>query len=99
MSTVYHSQYWAHALSLRGSGASLRKICEKYDISFKPSDTIKPLNNLLKDVAYSALTHKQIITWAELRNNAAHGHFDKYSIDNVKMMYQWVVNFIEEQLH
>lgn len=79
--------------------ASLRKVCTKHEITFQPKDTINPLNNLLKDVAYNALTHKQIITWADLRNNAAHGHFDKYTEDDVKMMYQWVEKFLEEHLH
>ncbi|NQV19455.1 MAG: hypothetical protein HQ534_13055 [Armatimonadetes bacterium] len=78
---------------------SLRKICTKHRIEYRQKDTINPLNNLLKEKAYNSLTHKQIITWADLRNNAAHGHFDRYSASEVKMMYGWIVKFIEDQLH
>jgi hypothetical protein len=78
--------------------STLRKICEKYEIVFNPRDTINPLNEKLKDVAYNMLTYKQIIAWAELRNMAAHGDFDTYGVQEVRDMLGWVKEFAVQQL-
>ena len=41
--------------------------------------TIDPMNvNLAKADVYLALTKKQITSWADLRNNAAHGNYGTY---------------------
>ena len=78
--------------------STLRKLCEKHQIRFSPKDTINPLNNLLKDKAYNRIIHKQIITWADLRNKAAHGEFDEYNIIQVSDMMKWVEEFISSNL-
>jgi hypothetical protein len=60
---------------------------------------MEPLNmKLAKDGAYPAMTQKMITTWGDLRNNAAHGHFDRYSEVDVRQMHQWVGGFVEQQL-
>ena len=78
--------------------STLKKLCEKHQISFSPKDTINPLNNLLKDKAYNRIAHKQIITWADLRNKAAHGEFGEYDIVQVSDMTKWVEDFISNNL-
>jgi len=56
--------------------------------------TIDPLNvALAKDGAYGPLVQKQVTTWANLRNDAAHGHFAKYDADQVKQMLLFVQKF------
>ena len=51
-------------------------------------------DELYKENIYNALTHKSILSWLELRNNAAHGHYENYSIANVQFMYQGILNFL-----
>ena len=78
--------------------STLRKLCEKKQILFSPKDTINPLNNLLKDKAYNRIIHKQIIAWADLRNKAAHGNFEKYNTLQVIDMLKWVKEFVASNL-
>ena len=40
--------------------AALRKLCDKNGIAYSPKDTINPLNNLLKDIVYNRIVHKQV---------------------------------------
>lgn len=61
--------------------------------------TIDPLNvELEKAGIYNQLVKKQITSWADLRNNASHGHFDQYDIRQVEMMLQFVQAFTAEYL-
>lgn len=40
------------------------------------------------------LEQKNITAWLDLRNKAAHCKYDEYSIEQVNLMYQGVLNFI-----
>jgi hypothetical protein len=61
--------------------------------------TIDPLNvALTKAGAYQPLTQKQITTWADVRNSAAHGHYDRYTAEDVKQMIQFVQRFCGDHL-
>lgn len=61
--------------------------------------TIDPLNiALAKKGIYGPLVQKQITTWANLRNDAAHGHFTKYDADQVKQMLLFVQKFCADYL-
>lgn len=82
---------------------TLRKLCELNEINTINSNgksmTIDSLNiELVKADIYNKLIQKQITSWADLRNNAAHGHFDKYDIQQVGMMLLFVQNFCNEHL-
>jgi len=79
--------------------SSLRKLCDKRGVAYTPKETMEPLNvKLAKDGAYQRMTQKMITTWGDLRNNAAHGDFDKYAEADVQQMLQWVSGFVEQQL-
>ena len=79
--------------------SSLRKLCDKRGVAYTPKETMDPLNvKLVKDGAYQRLTQKMITTWGDLRNNAAHGDFDKYTEAEVRQMHQWVSGFVEQHL-
>lgn len=87
--------------------STLRKMCKKHgvDVTDKTgaiitdTATIAPLNDALyKGKVYSKLVHKQIIVWADVRNNAAHGHYDRYTQSDVEDMDKWVRSFVTEQL-
>ncbi|MEK9968449.1 MAG: hypothetical protein VW600_04880 [Ferrovibrio sp.] len=82
---------------------TLRKICTRCEIPVEnesgKSLTIDPLNTaLLKKEIYDKLIHKQITSWADLRNNAAHGKFSSYDKDQVKLMILFVQKFASDYL-
>ena len=82
---------------------TLRKLCELNGIETVNEKgkhlTIDPMNMaLVKTDVYNKLIQKQITSWADLRNNAAHGNFDKYDIKQVEMMLLFVQNFCSEHL-
>lgn len=82
---------------------SLRMLCERASLtvvgnSGKPL-TIDPLNTkLVKAEVYGKLVQKQVTTWADLRNKAAHGKYDEYDAKEVKFMLLFVQSFASEHL-
>ena len=82
---------------------SLRKLSEANDLPVtsqhgKPL-TIDPLNvALTKTGVYGPLVQKQVTTWANLRNDAAHGHFDKYDSEQVRQMLLFVQKFCADYM-
>ena len=77
-------------------------LCKNHsvDIEFKKSGdlVLKKANllnaDLVKAGAYGVLEQKNVTAWLDLRNRAAHGKYDEYSIEQVNLMYQGVLNFI-----
>lgn len=82
---------------------SLRKIADANAVPVmgpkgKPL-TLDPLNSAVtKQGVYGPLVQKQITSWANLRNDAAHGHFDKYDELQVKHMLLFVQKFCADYL-
>ncbi|MFV1450562.1 hypothetical protein VBZ51_15505 [Maribacter sp. HS] len=80
----------------------LRQLCNKHsvDTTFEKNGDLFPkkanlLNaNLVKAEAYGVLEQKNVTAWLDLRNRAAHGKYGEYSIEQVDLMYQGVLNFI-----
>jgi hypothetical protein len=74
----------------------LRALCTKHGVMPIPEN----LNKLNADLyrqppgAYDANNMKLIIAWAETRNNAAHGHYDKVDPKQVDLMIQGIRQFI-----
>ncbi|MBI2470698.1 MAG: hypothetical protein HYV59_05575 [Planctomycetes bacterium] len=82
---------------------SLRKLADGNGVSTTTANgknlTIDPLNvALAKKGVYGPLVQKQITTWANLRNDAAHAHFEKYDADQVKQMLLFVQKFCADYL-
>ena len=82
---------------------ALRKIAEANGVSTinvrGKHLTIDPLNvALAKKSVYDALIQKQITSWANLRNDAAHGHHDRYDADQTKHMLLFVQKFCSDFL-
>jgi hypothetical protein len=79
----------------------LRKLSESNNLPLlnaqgKPL-TIEPMNvNLSKASVYPPLTKKQITSWADLRNNAAHGRYNEYTAADVKDLLFFVQRFLAE---
>jgi len=80
----------------------LRLLCRNYSVptEFEKSGNLLSkkadlLNaELVKVNAYGVLEQKNVTAWLDLRNRAAHGKYDEYTIEQVHLMYQGVLNFI-----
>jgi len=93
--------YYIPAASLIGAVLedSLRKICEKNSIEVPEKTKIDTLNiELAKAGIYNKLVQKEITAKADIRNNADHGNFDKFSKDDVEDMIKWIRRFECEHL-
>ena len=51
-----------------------------------------------KDGAYNALVKKQVTSWSNLRNDAAHGRYEEYDSGQVKQMMLFVQKFCADFL-
>ena len=82
---------------------SLRKVAEAAGVATVglkgKALTIDPLNvAIAKAGTYGALVQKQITTWANLRNDAAHGNFSKYDAEQTRQMLLFVQKFCADYL-
>ncbi len=50
--------------------------------------------DLYKAGVYNLLVQKSLIAWLDLRNNAAHGKYNEYELDQVSKFHQAVRDFI-----
>lgn len=82
----------------------LRSLCVENSISIydegKEKQVPKKASRLNDDLAksgvYNKLVQKNVTSWLDLRNNAAHGKYGEYNIDQVKLMYQGVFQFLNK---
>jgi len=82
--------------------AHLRQLAKRLDIEIMvdSSSSVRPkkaesLNmEIYKASGYSVLDQKNVTAWLDLRNKAAHGCYDEYTIDQVKIMLSGVRDFI-----
>ena len=51
-------------------------------------------DELYKADVYGKLDQKSIVAWLDLRNQAAHGHYDQYNQQQVEIMLNYVRDFI-----
>lgn len=76
----------------------LRIMCSTNNIPVtqnnKPIKAESMNTELTKATVTSKLDQKSITAWLDLRNKAAHGRFSEYTVDQVKLMYQGVQDFI-----
>ena len=93
--------YHVPAASLAGAVLedTLRKISDVAGIKYEPKAKIGNLSSdLVKAGVYNLLQHKQITALADIRNNADHGHFEKFKETDVEGMIKWVKGFASEYL-
>lgn len=81
----------------------LRSLCIKWDIETettkgdgrkvsKKADTMN--SELAAKEVYNKLDQKNVTAWLDLRNNAAHGKYDQYSLEQVTLFISSVRDFI-----
>lgn len=93
--------YQVPAASLIGAVLedTLRKLCERHNVPLPASTKIGSLNDdLARAGVYDKLIQKRIIAFADIRNNADHGHFDKFRLEDVQDMLKWVRSFAADYL-
>lgn len=93
--------YYVPAASLAGAVLedALRKLCEKHNLTIQKSTKIDSLNvDLARANIYDKLVQKRITALADIRNNADHGHFDKFAQPDVEDMVKWVRSFSADYL-
>ena len=79
---------------------TLRKLCQSKNIPIPDKTKIDRLNaELAKAGVYDTLIQKRITAIADIRNNADHGHFDKYKKEDVEDMVKWIRRFTTDYLH
>jgi hypothetical protein len=75
----------------------LRALCTKLGVSPVPSKLGNLNTALYRDPpkAYSSHTMKQITAWADIRNSAAHGHYDEVDAKQVELMIDGIRLFVQ----
>jgi hypothetical protein len=93
--------YHAAAASLAGAVLEdgLRKLCDRWAASVPSKPAIDSLNSeLARAGAYDKLVQKRITAIADIRNNADHGHFQKFAKEDVDDMIRWIGRFTTDFL-
>ena len=75
---------------------SLRQMC--IDASLPTGKLDKMNADLAKAGVYNLFVQKRITSLADIRNNAAHGHPDKFNKNDVQEMIAYIENFMAERL-
>jgi hypothetical protein len=79
--------------------AHLRQLCEKHQIgTTHPNGNPKKADALNSELAaagaYNKGDQKSVVAWLGLRNDAAHGHYGKYEVQQVQIMIASVRDFV-----
>ena len=93
--------YYAPAASLAGAVLedTLRKLCDKHGIAIEGTSKIDKLNaSLARGEVYDKLIQKRITAIADIRNNADHGNFEKFTPADVEDMIKWIRSFAADRL-
>ena len=76
----------------------LRKLASRAGVAISSDD--RPMKadrlnaDLVKASVYNVLEQKGVTAWLDLRNKAAHGHYDEYDAAHVDLMLQGVRGFV-----
>lgn len=79
----------------------IKNLCKKHKIPLlNKNNKLKNANTLTADLytnkIIKSIDHKQIIAWQAIRNDAAHGQYSNYSIDQVENMKTGIIDFIKK---
>jgi hypothetical protein len=84
---------------------ALRRLCLRQNPPIavnKPNGEPKTLNPLIDDLkkanVFNELKAKQLRSWADIRNAAAHGEFTQFNRQDVEQMLKGVQNFLADYL-
>ena len=78
---------------------TIRQLCADAGIATGKKDKLDKMNaDLGKAGVYNLLVQKRITALADIRNNAAHGHYDQFKDSDVSDMIAYVESFVAERL-
>lgn len=100
-----HDEGYKDAAAVIAGGtleAHLRQLCAKHgiDTEIETKSGVRPKKadqmnaDLAKADAYSKLDQKNITAWLDLRNKAAHGHYDEYGSEQVALLIAGIRDLI-----
>ena len=70
-------------------------LCERHlRGTFKKVDPSEKNSELASNAIYNKLEQKNVTAWIDLRNKAAHGKYSEYTVTQVELMYQGVLDFL-----
>ncbi len=98
---LFAGGYHVPAASLAGAVLEdgLRKLASRHSVPVPDKTTLDRLNaDLAGAGVYTKLAQKNITAYADVRNNADHGHFDKFKAEDVDAMLKWTRRFLAEHL-
>ena len=98
---LHESGYKDPAASLTGAVLEdgLRRIAQSKNVTVKQTDNLNSLNQrLAASEIYTSVQQKSIAAWTAIRNNADHGHFERYSQHHVSDMIRGVEAFLASYL-
>ena len=73
----------------------LRKLATKQGIVLPPKPKLDVMNTDLKKAgAYGKNEQKQVTAWAGIRNDAAHGNYANYTVEEIRVMVMGIRGFI-----
>lgn len=77
----------------------IKQLCEKHGIELnddkgKPKKVSSMNVELTKANIYEKLDNKNVTAWLDLRNKAAHGNYDEYNSDQVRLLISSIQDFI-----
>jgi hypothetical protein len=76
----------------------LRRLCLKAAVAIEKDGAPRKVDALNADLAgkgsYGKLDQKSVTSWLDLRNKAAHGEYDAYTAEQVRIMVMGVRDFI-----
>ena len=82
---------------------SLRSLCARQQTPISiinEKGELKTMNPLIDDLKsaglYNEVKAKQLRAWADIRNKAAHGHFDQFTKQDVELMLKAISDFLAE---
>lgn len=77
--------------------AHLKELAKSNLIELEANNKPKKANLLNDELAkasvYTSAYQKQVTAWLAIRNDAAHGNYDKFSLDQVKLLIQGIRQF------
>jgi len=76
--------------------ASLRNLCDLNSIAYSKLDKMNA--DLAKAGVYNKLQQKKITALADIRNRAAHGHWQTFTEEDVRQMIRDVETFLATSL-
>jgi hypothetical protein len=78
---------------------TIRKLCKNAGITASKKYKLDKMNaDLAKAGVYNLLVQKRITALADIRNNAAHGHYDQFEDSDVSDMIAYVETFVADRL-